>query len=60
LAFLSAIESLGDLKSRPGLGVHLLKDERAGQFAIKINDQYRICFTWTGRHAEDVEITDYH
>lgn len=37
-----------------------LKDDRAGQYSIRINDQWRICFVWTGTDAEHVEITDYH
>jgi toxin HigB-1 len=37
-----------------------LKGSRAGQNSIRINDQYRICFTWSAAGATDVEITDYH
>jgi proteic killer suppression protein len=37
-----------------------LKNDRGGQHAIRINDQYRICFIWTDAGAEQVEITDYH
>ena len=60
LAFLAAAESLTDLKVRNGIGFHSLKAERKGQYAIKINDQYRICFIWDGKNAEVVEILDYH
>lgn len=60
LAFLAAVESMQDLKARNGLGLHALKNERKGQYAIKINDQYRICFIWDGKNAEIVEIVDYH
>ena len=60
LAFLAAVESLEDLRARKGLGLHALKRDRAGYYAIKINDQYRICFRWLGKDADDVEITDYH
>jgi len=60
LAFLASIESLQDLKVRNGLGLHALKKERKGQYAIKINDQYRICFIWDGKSTEIVEIVDYH
>ena len=60
LAFLNAAESLSDLSSRRGLGLHALKKDRKGQHAISINDQYRICFVWNGEDAELVEITDYH
>jgi proteic killer suppression protein len=52
--------SLDDLKEPPGNRLHLLKKERAGQYAIRINDQYRVCFWWTEAGAEDVEVTDYH
>ncbi|MBI4559433.1 MAG: type II toxin-antitoxin system RelE/ParE family toxin [Candidatus Hydrogenedentes bacterium] len=59
-ALLAAVESLDDLKARKGLGFHALKRERRGKFAIKINDQYRICFVWMGKNAIDVEIIVYH
>jgi proteic killer suppression protein len=49
-----------DLKKPPNNKLHALKDDRAGQHAIYINDQYRVCFTWTESGAEDVEIVDYH
>ncbi|MFE0019194.1 type II toxin-antitoxin system RelE/ParE family toxin [Mesorhizobium sp. NPDC059054] len=51
---------LKDLASPPGNKLHPLKDNREGQHAIRINDQFRICFRWVDGHAEDVEITDYH
>ncbi len=60
LAFLASVVSLGDLASRAGLGLHSLKGDRKGQHAIKINDQYRICFVWDGKNADSVEIVDYH
>ncbi len=60
LAYLAAVDSLQDLRVRPSLGLHALKNERFGQFAIKINDQYRICFEWDGRNATLAEIVDYH
>src|SRR5689334_21710857 len=60
LAFLAAAGSLDDLLARRGLNLHPLKQDRAGQHAIRINDQYRICFTWGDGDADDVEITDYH
>jgi len=49
----------GDLKS-PGNQLEKLKDDRAGQHAIRINDQYRACFIWADDNAEQVEVTDYH
>jgi proteic killer suppression protein len=44
----------------PGNRLEALKDDRAGQHSIRINDQYRACFRWTAASAEDVEIADYH
>ena len=60
LAFLAAVESLNDLRARPGLNLHALRQDRTGQYAIRINDQYRICFLWSEGNAESVQITDYH
>lgn len=51
---------LHDLKAPPGNKLHPLERDRAGQHAISINDQYRICFRWTPAGPADVEITDYH
>lgn len=51
---------LKDLRSPPGNRLEALKGNRKGQHSIRINDQWRICFTWTDAGAEDVEITDYH
>ena len=60
LAFLAAAQTLEDLRSWPGLNLHALRHERHGQYAIRINDQYRICFVWKKSDAAEVEITDYH
>ncbi|MGA3065318.1 MAG: type II toxin-antitoxin system RelE/ParE family toxin [Tepidisphaeraceae bacterium] len=60
MAYLAAAGSLEDLSAWPGLNLHALKEDRSGQHAIRINDQYRICFVWTGRAAEQVGIVDYH
>lgn len=60
LLMLDAAQSLDDLRSPPGNRLEVLKGDRAGQYAIRINDQYRLCFRWTGSDAEDVEIVDYH
>ena len=49
-----------DLRLPKSNNLHPLKGDRAGQWAISINDQYRICFRWEGTDAFDVEITDYH
>ncbi len=57
---LRAAVRLNDLRSPPGNRLEALAGDRAGQHSIRINDQWRICFRWTERGAEDVEITDYH
>ena len=49
-----------DLRVPPGNRLEALKGDRAGQFSIRINDQWRICFRWSGGNADDVEIVDYH
>jgi proteic killer suppression protein len=51
---------LDDLKSPPGNRLEALKGSRRGQYSIRINDQFRICFEWRGSDAYEVEITDYH
>jgi proteic killer suppression protein len=51
---------LDDLKVPPGNRLEALKGRRAGQFSIRINDQWRLCFRWTTAGVEDVEIVDYH
>ena len=60
LAILDAAETLGDLRVPPGNRLEKLAGDRAGQYSIRINQQYRICFRWTDAGPEDVEITDYH
>ena len=52
--------ALADLRTPPANRLEALKDERAGQHSIRINDQFRLCFRWVDGNAEDVEITDYH
>ena len=49
-----------DLRAPPGNQLERLKGDRMGQWSIRVNDQFRICFRWTGTDAEDVEIVDYH
>jgi toxin HigB-1 len=51
---------LGDLRAPPGNRLEELRGNREGQLSIKINEQYRVCFTWTELGAEEVEIVDYH
>jgi proteic killer suppression protein len=60
LLILDAAESLDDAKSPPGNRLEKLRGDRAGQYSIRVNQQWRICFRWTDRGPEDVEIIDYH
>ncbi|WP_375461329.1 type II toxin-antitoxin system RelE/ParE family toxin [uncultured Enterovirga sp.] len=60
LAMLNAAPSLRSLMVPPGNKLHALLKDRAGQHAIWINDQYRLCFRWTDAGPVDVEIVDYH
>jgi proteic killer suppression protein len=60
LARLAAATQLSDLSELRGNRFEMLKGDRMGQCSIRINDQYRICFTWHGTDAFNVEITDYH
>lgn len=60
LTILDAAESLDDLRVPPGNRLEKLKGDRVGQHSIRINDQWRICFRWTGAGPEDAETTDYH
>jgi proteic killer suppression protein len=60
LAAIHASLALDDLKSPPSNHLEQLKGDRAGQYSIRINDKYRICFVWNDGNAEKVEIVDYH
>jgi len=60
LAALIAASDLQSLASPPGNRLEALQGERRGQYSIRINDQWRICFRWSAGRAEDVEIVDYH
>jgi proteic killer suppression protein len=60
LAQLDQVESVEELKIPPGNRLHALGGDREGQWAIRINDQYRICFRFEEGDAYDVEATDYH
>lgn len=56
---LHAARTLHDLRA-PGSSLEALKGDRAGQYSIRINDRYRLCFIWEDGDADQVEITDYH
>ena len=60
LAQLDAAHTLEFLRSPPGNRLEGLRGDRTGQYSIRINDQFRMCFRWTAAGAEDVEIVDYH
>jgi toxin HigB-1 len=60
LVILDAAPELNDLRIPPGNRLEALKGNRKGQHSIRINEQWRICFTWRDGDAYDVEITDYH
>jgi proteic killer suppression protein len=60
LRMLNNAQSLDDLRLPPGNRLEALRGDRAGQFSIRINDQWRICFEWRGSDAFEVEIVDYH
>jgi len=60
LIMLNSAKFLHDLKQPRGNMLHALSGDRAGQYAIRVNDQYRICFIWTEAGPADVEIVDYH
>jgi proteic killer suppression protein len=57
---ISLARCVEDLRAPPANRLERLKGNRFGQWSIRVNDQYRICFRWTGSDAEDVEIVDYH
>ncbi|AXS41277.1 type II toxin-antitoxin system RelE/ParE family toxin [Breoghania sp. L-A4] len=60
LTMIEYAAALGDLRSPPGNRLEKLSGDRVGQYSIRINDQWRICFVWTDGGAEEVEIVDYH
>lgn len=60
LAQLDAARTLEFLRSPPGNHLEALKGKRKGQYSIRVNDQFRVCFRWTKEGPADVEIVDYH
>ena len=60
LGYLDDAEDLRDLLAPPGNRLEALRGAREGQYSIRINDQYRICFRWEQGKAKNVEIVDYH
>jgi proteic killer suppression protein len=60
LILLHSATRIENLRIPPSNRLEMLKGDRAGQYSIRINDQWRICFRWTGSHAVEVAIVDYH
>ena len=60
LRMLANAHDVIDLRSPPGNRLERLAGDRSGQYSIRINDQWRICFVWEGGDAHEVEICDYH
>ncbi len=60
LQMLNAADAFGDLAVPPGNRLERLRANREGQYSIRINDQYRVCFEWREGNAYNVEIADYH
>jgi proteic killer suppression protein len=60
LAMLNRAETLDDLRIPPGNRLEALKGNRSGQYSIRINDRFRVCFVWTAKGPKGVEIVDYH
>jgi len=60
LAMLDAAQSLDFLRSPPGNRLEALRGDRVGQWSLRINDQWRLCFAWGDSGPSDVEIVDYH
>jgi toxin HigB-1 len=60
LVLINAAESINDLRVPPGNRLEKLAGNRAGQYSVRVNDQWRICFTWSAAGASDLELVDYH
>ena len=60
LRMLDAAERLDDLRVPPGNRLERLRGDRAGQYSIRVNEQWRVCFRWRSGDATEVEIVDYH
>ena len=55
-----AASVLADLRVPPSHRLEVLRGDRQGQYSIRINDQWRVCFVWTDQGAMEIEVTDYH
>ena len=57
---INRVRDLDELQIPPGNRLEHLKGDRENQYSIRINQKYRVCFTWEANHAYEIEITDYH
>jgi toxin HigB-1 len=57
---LNRVRTVEELKIPPGNRLERLRGDRAGQYSIRINEQYRLCFRWESGYADEVEVADYH
>jgi proteic killer suppression protein len=57
---INRVHDISHLAIPPGNRLERLRGDRRGQYSIRINDQYRVCFCWEAGYADEVEITDYH
>lgn len=60
LRMIEAAVVIEDLRIPPGNRLELLQGDRAGQYSIRVNEQFRLCFTWTENGAKEIELIDYH
>lgn len=60
LALINRVAELRELTVPPGNRLEVLHGDRAGQYSIRVNDQFRVCFRWEDGYADEVEVTDYH
>jgi toxin HigB-1 len=60
LVLINAAEAINDLRVPPGNRLEKLSGNRAGQYSIRVNDQWRLCITWSANGAGNVELVDYH
>ncbi|HXY66552.1 MAG TPA: type II toxin-antitoxin system RelE/ParE family toxin [Mycobacterium sp.] len=60
LVLINAAESISDLRVPPGNRLEKLSGNRGGQYSVRVNDQWRICFNWSSAGAGNVELVDYH
>jgi proteic killer suppression protein len=57
---IASLSDLRDLQMFPGMKLERLKGDRKGQHSVRVNNQWRICFVWTGQEAFEIEFVDYH